>query len=57
MGYRGQRKHLKRINAPHHWMLGKLNGIWVSSLLSLGTQALSWPSQAEGLPAIGLVAS
>ena len=28
MGYRGQRKHLKRINAPHRWMLGKLNGIW-----------------------------
>ena len=29
MGYRGQRHHLKRVNAPHHWMLGKLDGIWV----------------------------
>ena len=33
MGYRGQRHHLKRVNAPHHWMLGKLDGIWVSRLL------------------------
>merc|ERR1711990_1298708 len=25
---RGPKKHLKRLNAPHHWMLDKLGGIW-----------------------------
>lgn len=25
---RGPKKHLKRLNAPRHWMLGKLGGIW-----------------------------
>jgi len=25
---RGPKKHLKRLHAPHHWMLGKLDGIW-----------------------------
>jgi small subunit ribosomal protein S4e len=25
---RGARKHLKRINAPHHWMLDKLGGVF-----------------------------
>ncbi|CAK9030671.1 40S ribosomal protein S4, partial [Durusdinium trenchii] len=25
---RGPKKHLKRLNAPHHWMLAKLGGIW-----------------------------
>jgi len=25
---RGPRKHLKRLNAPRHWMLDKLGGIW-----------------------------
>jgi len=25
---RGPRGHLKRINAPHHWMLHKLGGVW-----------------------------
>jgi ribosomal protein S4E len=25
---RGPKKHLKRLNAPHHWMLGKLDGVW-----------------------------
>jgi ribosomal protein S4E len=25
---RGPQKHLKRLNAPHHWMLSKLDGIW-----------------------------
>ena len=24
-------KHLKRINAPKHWLLDKLSGVWVSS--------------------------
>lgn len=28
---RGPKKHLKRLNAPKHWMLGKLGGIFVSS--------------------------
>jgi hypothetical protein len=27
---RGPKKHLKRLNAPKHWMLGKLGGIFVS---------------------------
>lgn len=26
---RGPKKHLKRLNAPKHWMLDKLGGIWV----------------------------
>ncbi|KAI3389558.1 hypothetical protein SNEBB_005253 [Seison nebaliae] len=26
MGYRGPRKHMKRLNAPRHWMLDKLSG-------------------------------
>eukprot|EP01105_Mastigella_eilhardi_P007215 TRINITY_DN18725_c0_g1_i1.p1 TRINITY_DN18725_c0_g1~~TRINITY_DN18725_c0_g1_i1.p1 ORF type:complete len:266 (-),score=56.11 TRINITY_DN18725_c0_g1_i1:142-939(-) len=25
---RGPKKHLKRIDAPHHWMLDKMGGIW-----------------------------
>jgi len=25
---RGVRKHLKRLNAPKHWMLSKLAGTW-----------------------------
>lgn len=25
---RGPKKHLKRLNAPHHWMTGKLGGIY-----------------------------
>nr|CCA19147.1 40S ribosomal protein S4 putative [Albugo laibachii Nc14] len=25
---RGPRKHLKRLSAPKHWMLGKLDGVW-----------------------------
>ncbi|KAI0982832.1 hypothetical protein GJ496_001707 [Pomphorhynchus laevis] len=28
MGYRGQRKHLKRVAAPKHWMLDKLGGVF-----------------------------
>ncbi len=28
---RGPKKHLKRLNAPKHWMLNKLGGIFVSS--------------------------
>ena len=25
---RGPKKHMKRLNAPKHWMLSKLGGIW-----------------------------
>merc|ERR1712178_162889 len=25
---RGPKKHLKRLNAPKHWMLNKLGGVW-----------------------------
>ncbi|GCA63883.1 ribosomal protein S4e, partial [Kipferlia bialata] len=25
---RGPRKHLKRLNAPSHWMLDKMSGVW-----------------------------
>jgi len=28
MGYRGRRKHLKRLFAPKHWMLDKLSGVF-----------------------------
>jgi len=28
MGVRGQKKHLKRLNVPKHWMLAKMEGIW-----------------------------
>ena len=28
---RGPRKHLKRLNAPKHWMLDKLGGVFVST--------------------------
>jgi len=28
MGVRGPKKHLKRINAPKHWNLGKMGGVW-----------------------------
>lgn len=27
---RGIKKHLKRVNAPSHWMLDKLGGVFVS---------------------------
>jgi len=29
---RGLKKHLKRLNAPKHWMLDKLGGAFVSEL-------------------------
>jgi len=28
MGYRGRRKHMKRLYAPKHWMLDKLSGVF-----------------------------
>ena len=30
-GYRGHRKHLKRLVAPKAWMLDKLGGVFVST--------------------------
>ena len=30
---RGPKKHLKRLNAPKHWMLDKLGGIFVRCLV------------------------
>ena len=33
---RGPKKHLKRLNAPKHWMLGKLGGIFVRRIQSKG---------------------
>jgi len=30
---RGPKKHMKRLNAPKHWMLSKMDGIWVSGSL------------------------
>ena len=32
----GPKKHLKRLNAPKHWILDKLSGIFVSWLHSGG---------------------
>ena len=39
---RGPKKHLKRLNAPHHWMLDKLSGQYVSVLVT-------WSSYSEHL--------
>jgi len=30
MGRRGNKKHLKRLAAPKHWMLDKLSGVWAT---------------------------
>jgi small subunit ribosomal protein S4e len=35
---RGPKKHLKRLNAPSHWMLDKLGGIFVRPELPCQTQ-------------------
>ena len=32
---RGLKKHLKRLNAPRHWMLDKLGGAFVSPAFDL----------------------
>ncbi len=37
---RGPKKHLKRLNAPKHWMLDKLGGIFVS-------RAWAWACSGE----------
>ena len=33
---RGPKKHMKRLNAPSHWMLDKLGGIFVSAFELVG---------------------
>ena len=38
---RGPKKHMKRLNAPSHWMLDKLGGIFVSYLTLRCCTALS----------------
>ena len=44
---RGPKKHLKRLNAPKHWMLGKLGGIFVSSVAFCGApRHAEWPNNA-----------
>lgn len=46
---RGPKKHLKRFHAPHHWMLGKLDGIWAP-------KASAGPHKArESLPVIIII--
>jgi ribosomal protein S4E len=37
---RGIKKHLKRLNAPRHWMLDKLGGVFVRSIHLLTFTAL-----------------
>ena len=41
---RGPKKHLKRLNAPSHWMLDKLGGVFVSSRHNalLSVYSVSW---------------
>ena len=39
---RGVKKHLKRLNAPSHWMLDKLGGIFVSHLSPRLLESLRW---------------
>ena len=71
---RGLKKHLKRLNAPKHWLLDKLGGAFVSKqyflalvptifctspfvwcfrlvFFSVGSQAIFWTSQVQGVPA------
>lgn len=36
---RGPKKHLKRLNAPKHWMLDKLGGIFVGYYLFIEMSA------------------
>jgi ribosomal protein S4E len=38
---RGPKKHMKRLNAPSHWMLDKLGGIFVSLLSGMLAARLS----------------
>ena len=64
---RGPKKHLKRLNAPSHWMLDKLGGIFVSSptrLLVGETRRgeldafVAWPvATGQLLPLLGLCSS
>ena len=37
---RGPKKHMKRLNAPSHWMLNKLGGVFVSPSLEASENLL-----------------
>jgi hypothetical protein len=37
---RGLKKHLKRLNAPKHWMLHKLGGAFVSEIFIIFQSAI-----------------
>ena len=53
---RGPKKHMKRLNAPSHWMLNKLGGIFVSPSQPMTTcwhEALSASPWDEGLKLYG----
>jgi hypothetical protein len=46
---RGPKKHMKRLNAPSHWMLDKLGGIFVSHWVAgAGAQQALGAQQAGG---------
>jgi hypothetical protein len=47
------KKHLKRLNAPHHWMLDKLSGIFVSLLLEQEIAAQRAAGQPAGTAGAG----
>lgn len=48
---RGPKKHMKRLNAPKHWMLDKLGGIFVSrNGLMRGATACSRSTVASEAP-------
>lgn len=47
---RGPKKHLKRLNAPHHWMLDKLSGKFVSMAFEIPSY---WIILIEVLKKIG----
>lgn len=40
---RGPKKHLKRLNAPKHWLLGKMDGVWAPKVSNdlLGPSSMS----------------
>ena len=50
---RGPKKHLKRLNAPSHWMLDKLGGVFVSSRHTSDVNNVQivtrWPCQSSTL--------
>ena len=44
---RGPKKHMKRLNAPSHWMLNKLGGIFVRPSLHSPDLQLDWLGSAH----------